>query len=212
MWDAINTWEVNSVIWIQRNLSSSFLDGFWTFITRFAEHWAIIPIMLLIFAIIGLRHSLKFGFVIGSAGFFSWLIKLATNRPRPHLASEEVELLYPPISSSFTSGHTAIGCAIAICLCVFIWKFKTNKFFRIVLCASAVSLFGLGVGFSRIYLGVHYPSDVIASFITAVPFYFLSVWLFEKIAGLKLFATLQLPSKIKHGLFRRVANDHNEIT
>jgi len=186
MWDAINEWEVQSVIWVQRNLfTGEFWSGFWIFITRMAEHWAIVPIMLLLFFTLGLKQSLRFGFVVATAGFFSWLIKISTNRDRPHLVSDCVEVLYRPISSAFTSGHTAMGCAIAICLTVLVWRMGIHKSLKIFLCSVAIVVFALGVGFSRVYLGVHYPSDIAASFITAVPFYFLSVWLFEKICKIR---------------------------
>jgi len=186
-------------------MSSPFFDWFWMFITRIAEHRVVLPLMLVVFAFWGLKASIRFGFVWGSAGYFSWLIKIVTNRDRPHLVSEEVNVLYPPVSSAFTSGHTALGCAIAIILCVAVWKLKLHKSLKILLCSLAVAVFALGVGFSRIYLGVHYPSDVIGSFITAVPFFFLSVWLFTKIANLKLFAEMKLHPKIKNGFLRKEA-------
>jgi len=213
MWEVINNWEVYSVIWVQQAFSSPFWDTFWKTVTRMAEPWVFVPIMLAVFACLGLKQSLKIGFIWGSAGLFSFLIKLATGRYRPFLVRPDYITVigtYPSTSAS-TSGHTALGCAIAVALCVLIWKLKIHKSLRITLCTAAVLTFGLGVGFSRVYLGVHYPSDIIASFITAVPFYLLSVWLFKMLCKIKLWSNVPLPAPIKNGFIQRSKKKNSVI-
>jgi len=90
--------------------------------------------------------------IIGS-GIFTQLGKIAFHRPRPKVA------LYTEYSFSFPSGHAAIAVAFYGFLTYIIlrnvkqWKRKVDIFFIGVLVM-------LLIGFSRLYLGVHYVSDV----------------------------------------------------
>jgi len=72
-------------------------------------------------------------------------------RPRPALALFDVNLVdVPRFSNSFPSGHTMTAFAVAVACCVFIPRL------RWVLIPLAVL-----TGISRIYLGLHYPLDVV---------------------------------------------------
>lgn len=80
------------------------------------------------------------------------LVKLAVDRPRPFEVGKGTEpLLHGVIGSSFPSGHAATSFAGAVVLTRFLPE-------------AAPVLFALAaaVAFSRVYVGVHYPADVIA--------------------------------------------------
>jgi undecaprenyl-diphosphatase len=86
----------------------------------------------------------------------SWIIaegaKFLFNRARPFISDTEIApLIKTPSSSSFPSGHSATAGAGAITLSVIYPTF-----------APALILTGFLVALSRIYLGVHYPFDVLA--------------------------------------------------
>jgi membrane-associated phospholipid phosphatase len=89
----------------------------------------------------------------GGAGVISDLLKLVFARPRPDL--------FPPVVTasgySFPSGHTASAIAVYGLLAIFLWRQE-----RYVLAAFS-GFWVTAVGFSRIYLGVHYPSDVLGA-------------------------------------------------
>jgi undecaprenyl-diphosphatase len=86
----------------------------------------------------------------------AWLVAEGTkylfNRARPYISDTEIApLIKTPSSSSFPSGHSATAAAGAISLSVIYPAF-----------APILLVAGLLVALSRIYLGVHYPIDVLA--------------------------------------------------
>lgn len=68
---------------------------------------------------------------------------------------------------SFPSGHSMVNTAFYGLIIYFIWKYVENKKLKYILCALLSSLIFL-IGLTRIYLGVHYASDVISGFIISI--------------------------------------------
>jgi len=107
-------------------------------------------------------------------------IKAIANKPRPHEYDPTLIALKNAKNSSFPSGHTAEAFANATSLTL-----VTHKWYVAV---PAYAWAGL-VGYSRLYLGVHYPSDVIAgAFVgagSAWLSYKLNKWMHPKKSTLK---------------------------
>lgn len=94
----------------------------------------------------------------GGASIMNYLLKLAFHRDRPVLPT-----LVQATGFSFPSGHTMVSIAFYGMLAFLLWvNFKREK--RLYLIIFLLSLLVLTIGISRIYLGVHYPSDVLAGF------------------------------------------------
>lgn len=90
--------------------------------------------------------ALFFSFVLGEE-----VLKYIFQRPRPFLSLEGVNLLVaPPGSFSFPSGHAANAFASSIVIAR-----KVSRLARPVLLLAVI------IAFSRVYVGVHYPLDIL---------------------------------------------------
>jgi undecaprenyl-diphosphatase len=92
-------------------------------------------------------------------GLMSTLLKLLFARQRP-----DIEHLVQVSTYSFPSGHAMLSAVVYITLGALLARSEKQKRFKIFFLLVAV-LLAVTVGISRIYLGVHYPTDVMAGWI-----------------------------------------------
>lgn len=107
------------------------------------------------------RHAdaLFFAIALVGSSLLNLAIKAFVERPRPDLW----KVIAPEGGYSFPSGHAMTSAALAAALCVLAWP--TRGRWPVAVLAT---LFSLGVGVSRMYIGVHYPSDVLAGWVGGV--------------------------------------------
>lgn len=109
-----------------------------------------------------------------SGAFVSMMLKNIYSRPRPNLVPH-LSLVY---SSSFPSGHSMLSAVVYLTLGSLLAAVMPNRKLKIYVLSVAVML-TLFVGASRVYLGVHYPTDVLAGWLAGLV-WALMCWLIAR--------------------------------
>jgi undecaprenyl-diphosphatase len=109
------------------------------------------------------REAKLFALTMIGAGLLNITLKLAFKRPRPVPFFN----LSPPETYSFPSGHSLTSAVFFGALAAILTARMKSKRVRIAIWIVSTAMFLL-IGLSRIYLGVHYTTDVIAGFAAAL--------------------------------------------
>ncbi|WP_238703519.1 MULTISPECIES: phosphatase PAP2 family protein [unclassified Arthrobacter] len=118
-------------------------------------------------------QAAAFGSVVAVGWLSSTAGKILVSRSRP--PGEAVTALVPETRlDSFPSGHTAFAMAMALAFVIVVARTRAQRIIAVGLGAAGVAL----VAFSRLYLGVHYLSDVAGSVVisTAAILAWLPLW------------------------------------
>jgi undecaprenyl-diphosphatase len=92
--------------------------------------------------------------------FFTEALKFLTGRPRPFLEDDEL-IAFRPDSPSFPSGHSALSAVVYLTIALLVAGRLEGRRIHVYLISWSLILAFL-VGVSRLYLGVHYFTDVVA--------------------------------------------------
>ena len=173
--------------WIQANLKSDLLDTVMPIITLFGDggvFWIAIAVLLLCIPTtrkigLGMGFALLMGLVVCNI-----TLKPLVGRIRPYDLQEQLGVTIPLLTDrmhdySFPSGHTIASFEASVVL------LKNNKWMGIPAVILAVL-----IAFSRLFLYVHYPTDVIFSVFAGILFAFLGDALANKVVT-------RLPAKRK---------------
>ena len=105
---------------------------------------------------------------------YLFLIKLGFDRPRPDIVPHDMRSLSP----SFPSGHSATSAIVYFLVAGVISRGFANRPLKIFVFSFA-ALITVSVGISRVYLGVHWPTDVVGGWIVGTT-WVLTCWMVEK--------------------------------
>lgn len=154
---------------INSGLSNAILDKIMPLLTNLGDSrmaWIFILVMVAINhrpIERGLKKGIYLSLIYGFVSVSQLFIKHLINRPRPFLEQDAIVRAAFPADFSFPSGHTATAFMMAVILSKQFPRYRYAFYFLACL-----------VGFSRVYLGIHYPSDVIAG---AIIGYAIAKWL-----------------------------------
>lgn len=122
------------------------------------------------------RSALFMVAAVASGQLLSSLLKIAIGRPRPDLISHE-SIVY---TASFPSGHAMMAAVTYLTLAVMLARAQPQLRLKAYLFIVAV-LITVAVGISRVYVGVHWPSDVLAGWTAGAAWasfcWLLAAWL-----------------------------------
>ncbi len=178
MLEAIVELDGNILLFIQEVIRNPILTPVFQFVTTLGNAgmiWIFICILLLL-----RKNTRRIGWMglfalLGSLLVNNILLKNIVERPRPYDIMEELQpLITRPKDFSFPSGHTGSSFAVAA---VFYRNLPKQFGIWMILLAALI-------GLSRLYLGVHYPTDVLAGMLLGIALGYgaerLVNWLGEK--------------------------------
>lgn len=147
------------------NLRSEPLTAIMKFITNLGSAYTLIAISIVSFIFI---KNKKIGKCITAnliiSTVLNQILKNIVQRPRP-----EEYMIIKENGYSFPSGHSMVSMAFYGLIIYLIWKNMKNVKLKYMLCGLISILIPL-IGFSRIYLGVHYTSDVLGGFAISIAY------------------------------------------
>ena len=156
--DPLARWDVSFARWLAGERTTAGIDAF-RVITFFGSPAVVAAIGALVCIVLYRRGRLVeaalLPLVIAGAELLNLVLKLSFHRARPEVAFVELD------TYSFPSGHAMISTAVYGALAYLAWSRLRTRRRRLTLIAGTVVLVAL-IDFSRIYLGVHYLSDVLA--------------------------------------------------
>ena len=153
------------ILLFAHDMARAGFDRTFLLFSKLGYHWGVVPFDVALVAFLALRRHAREGLFAALALGGSALLNLATKqvfaRERPSLW----ESIAPETTFSFPSGHAMGSMTLAWVCLLLAWRTR----WRLPVLV-AVLLFTTVVGLSRVYLGVHYPSDILAGWTAA------SVW------------------------------------
>lgn len=178
---SIAAWDASVLLWVQEYLRTplgNLIIPLWSSLGNNGLLWIALSLLLLLF-----RKTRRAGALALAGMALNFLavnvvIKHLVARPRPWLVIEGLEvLLFEPDPNSFPSGHTSAACAFAAALCC-----ELDRTWVRVLAVCAA----LFMGWSRIYVAVHFPSDVLCGAVIGTLCGLAAVWLCRYLQKRKL--------------------------
>jgi undecaprenyl-diphosphatase len=148
-------------------LATPALNHFFVLISLAGYRWGVLPLDAIILVLLAVlrrfRDGLFFGIAVAGSAVLNIVAKNHYARLRPDLWLS----ITPETTYSFPSGHAMGSMTLAMAVSILCWPTRAR------LPALIVSvIFVLLVGISRVYLGVHYPSDILAGWTAATAWTF----------------------------------------
>ena len=142
-----------------------------------AEYLMVVPVLVML-ALSWFRHlrwyGLKVLLISLTSAILNQVLKQVFERPRPATAMLEQSGL------SFPSGHAMIGISFYGLLIYIVWQTVRSPYWRWC-CTVLLTVLVLLIGYSRIYLNVHYATDVVAGYAIGLLWLILSVYLMSRL-------------------------------
>lgn len=147
---------------------SDLVDTIFKTITKLADPISVVIIIFILLIFLNKENIYKLMITVLLTVFTNQTLKLFIRRTRPDHIRLINENFY-----SFPSGHAMISIALYGFLINLVYIKVKNKLIKTLLIITLIIMI-LGIGLSRIYLGVHHPSDVLAGYLITIPIIILT--------------------------------------
>lgn len=155
-------WYDEAALLAIRAQSSELLDRVFLGVTKLGGVTGVLVLGLGFMALLWSRKKYRqivlFAAGLGGAAIINLVLKSLFERARPDLWQQ----LVVETSFSFPSGHAMASMALALSVVFILWATRF-RYFALIL----ASLYVLVIGFSRLYLGVHYPTDIFGGWLVS---------------------------------------------
>jgi len=154
------------------------LTDYFIFITNVGDVYGYLIVLGIAIVVTSLyfknwKYILQTVFVLLLASISNVVLKRLVDRARPG-----VEHLVVVETLSYPSGHAMSAMAFYGFLIYLFYRFKINPFLKYIIIFLLIVVI-LSIGISRIYLGVHYPSDIVGGYIAGLIWVFFCILLFN---------------------------------
>ena len=165
--ESLVPWGADFIVWVQ-SLSTPWLDTLFEILTFLGNEEFYLILLPLIYWCVDRRTGVSLGYISLASAWINSLVKHLFKIPRPGALDSRVDVLSEQTSPSFPSGH-AQGTLVNWGYLAYCWR--TPVFWVVAI------LVILGVGLSRIVLGVHFPQDILGGWLIGLVVLVLYIWL-----------------------------------
>ncbi|PZO15114.1 MAG: phosphatase PAP2 family protein [Leptolyngbya foveolarum] len=144
-----------------RRFANPLLDKVMVFITNIGDPHTVVPLTVIafVFLLVNRQRLAATFFAINAAGgvALSYFLKLAFSKPRPQLWNSAIE----EVTYSYPSGH-ALGSMVIYGFLSYVLAKMYPRYSAAIYTFAVLMI--VSIGFSRLYLGVHWPTDILGGY------------------------------------------------
>jgi len=169
-----------SVLKALRGVSNSFFDTLLQIITILGEQYVLIGVIAIMYFLYDKEVGKKIAFTLFTSLLLNNSLKGIVKYPRPFAYDETLDAVRKETATgfSFPSGHTQSATTLYSSVALYGDLDKKTKLSKKTIWIIAIIIFVL-VGFSRMYLAVHYPKDVLVGMILGLAAVFICSYLLK---------------------------------
>lgn len=163
-------------------LQAGMTQGWTTFFEIFSlfASWVGLIILFLIFYQINKTYGFTFLITYGFGVGVNYLLKLIISRDRPFETYSSIQALTNTFGKSMPSGHAVSAMIMVVFVCFTVFALAKTRFTKIATLVSSIIFIGI-VCVSRMYLGVHYLTDIILGLFIGLIVGFIGIKTYEKL-------------------------------